>query len=365
MSSSYQGPGAGLGEPRPNGWTWNDNAGDVFSQRNSFDPSTGAPVGPDPLPPHTIALQWQAEHDRRVWQYRQNLMRSAAGYGQGALGLLQSYRPGGSSAIEAGQYNTLANIQLSRAQLTQPLDLTGDYVREENRKARSQANRQAERQMAIQGAAAIASVAGAFFTGGATLAALPGIINGLSNTYTQSQQTQSQYNQQGGTQRSYQGSPQGGFGGDYVGSQAVGPNSPGVRPSGPSGPSATGPGAAPAAGGGGGGAGGAQQATLAPDQGGSGMGGQPGGQGGPGDNSGSAGSGGSMASGAGGVGSDGNFSPVAWAARAAMTEGYDPLHHLAMSRILADELESDPVWSSLSSGIDKRLAARIAAMEAA
>lgn len=366
MSSTYTGPGSGLGEPRANGWTWNEGASELFGQRNSWDPTTGMLVGPDPLPPHPIAMQYQAEHDRRVWQYRQNLMRSALGYGQGALGLLQSYRAGGSSAIEAGQYNTLANIQLNRAQMTQPLDLMGDYRREQDHKARAAANRQAERQLAVQGAAAIASIAGAFFTGGATLAMMPGIINGMAGAaggagaqYPQGQQrTQPVQPSANGPDYGKPAGPQ-----NNVGPQ--GPTQPMPGPQAPSGggqvmqstlqPGGMGgaPQGAPQPGGG---AGGAQSPQ------GSGMGEQAGG---PAGASGAAGSGLGMGPGAGGVGSDGNFSPVAWAARAAATEGYDPLHNLAMSRILASEIENDPVWASLSTGVDRRLADRIMAREVA
>lgn len=106
-----------------------------------IDPVTGRYVGPSALPSADNALDFQAQHDRAIWDRQQRYMDQAQGlltdatrFQQGALGLLQSYRPGGSAALEAGIYDRVAGgIQaqaggaFQRAQMTQPLDLMGRY----------------------------------------------------------------------------------------------------------------------------------------------------------------------------------------------------------------------------------------------
>lgn len=162
-------------EARDNGITWLPGAAQTVQNRTTIDPTTGQLVGPDSLIPGNLGLQYQAEHDRRVWDYRQRLMQDATNYGRGALGLMQSFRPGGGATIEAGQYNTLAQIQLNRAQMTQPMDLLGDYRRHEQAVARQKANRQAATQQAIQIGVALAGIAATAMTGGAAAAIMPAL----------------------------------------------------------------------------------------------------------------------------------------------------------------------------------------------
>lgn len=364
MTSTYTGPNAPYGQPRDNGWTWNPGAGDLYSQQNGFDPTTGAPVGPGSLPPHTIALGWQAEHERRVWQYQQSLMRSAHGYASGALGLLQSFRPGGSAAIEAGQYNTLANVQLQRAGMTRPLDLTADYQREQNFQNQRRANRQAERQLYVQGAAAIASIAGAAFTGGASLAMLPGLMSGVAGMATGPTYQQNSYEAGrqpvGPDQSTWQTRPTTSAPTGPAGPASTGPAGQSGGQAGPAGPSLMPQGQQGSSGSAGSGQ--ALGSTLAPDQ---GAGGQPGGSGGPQGGQDGAPGGGFGGQGAPAVGADGNFMPVAYAARGAMAAGGDPLRHLAMSSMVASELEGDPIYMRFALGVDARLKARLEAMAAA
>lgn len=352
----YGGPGRG-------GWTWAPDANERFQRENGFDPTTGAPTGPMPLPPADVALQWQAQHDRMVWQYRQNLMKSGLNYGKGALGLLQSFRPGGSAAIEAGQYNNLANIQLQRAGMTQPLDLLGDYRRHEMAMNRQQANRQAERQIAVQSAALVAQLVASFATGGAAGAGLGGAAAGLAQAIAGPSGQTGQVNPRpitsGGGYRT------GDFGTDATflnaptTQQPYGGQQPMQGPPAPTGQSQQGgqqqgsqaslgqPGQLPG-----------QQGSQIPF-------GQPGSQGGAAGGPGGQGAGApgqGMGMGAPGmVGADGNFMPVAYAANAAMQAGSDPIQQLAISRGLAMDLDSDPVWRELSAGIDKRLQERLAA----
>jgi len=143
----------------PNAPGWKPGAVDRWTGDHYIDPETGLLTGPYPLPPASVARGYQALHDRAIWERRQRYMdqaqttlRDATAYQQGALGLLQSYRAGGSSAIEAGIYNQVAGGRraeaagyFQQAQMTQPLDLLGDLRREEGAKAAGRAERANER----------------------------------------------------------------------------------------------------------------------------------------------------------------------------------------------------------------------------
>lgn len=341
---------------RDSGITWDPGAADLVQGRTRIDPTTGSLIGPDSLIPHQLGLQYQAEHDRRIFDYRQRLMADAQRYGEGALGLMQSFRPGGGAAIEAGQYNTLAQIQLNRAQLTQPMDLLGDYRRHEQAIARQKANRQAERSLAIQGTIAAASIAAAPFTGGLSLLALGGAAG----------MAQQQQRVPGGGQQTQHSAP---------------PTAPGTMPAQPGvmgtpggggaamGPASAGGGQAPA--------GGAAQMGL---EGGGGSGGPPGassggmkrvagspGGGGPGSPQGAsagggagfAGGGGGMGIGA-GVGADGVFTPQAYAMAAAGQQ--DPILDAMLMSQTADQVDDDPFYGNYSYAVNSRLAARMAAL---
>lgn len=346
---------------RDNGITWDPGAADLVQGRTRIDPTTGSLIGPDSLIPHQLGLQYQAEHDRRIFDYRQRLMADAQRYGEGALGMMQSFRPGGGAAIEAGQYNTLAQIQLNRAQLTQPMDLLGDYRRHEQAIARQKANRQAERTLAIQGTIAAASIAAAPFTGGLSLLALGGAA-GLG-------QRQQAPQQPGGGQQ-----PQ------------AAPTAPGSLPATPGVMGASGGGGAAAAASEGqaGPAGGATSMGLYSGAEGGGAGGgmkrvaqaQGAGFGGPGGASqqgaggfGAASGGPGMGAGRGGmgagtgvgpsVGSDGVFTTQAYAAAAAAQ--VDPILDALVMSQAADQVDDDPFYSSYSFAVNARLAERMMA----
>lgn len=336
----YGGPGQG-------GWTWAPGANQRFIQENSFDPVTGAPRGPVALPPADVALQWQAEHDRRVWDYRQRLMRSASNFGRGGLGLLQSFRQGGSAAIEAGQYNTLAGIEMQRASMTQPLDLLGDYRRHEMAMNRQAANRQQERQIGIQSAALIAQLVVGNY--GGALASLGGVVGSALGIGQQPLATPGMQPRQPGTQPAGVQHPGGGTG--PVPSYGIG--QPGQLPQdknfiGP--PEA--PTGQPLQSQGSGEQAPQPMKQVAP----------PGEQGQPQPGQGGQDTPGSIPGGGmGAVGTDGNFTPVAYAANSALQSAQDPIQQLALGRSLAFALDEDPVWDALSFAIDKRMAERFAA----
>jgi hypothetical protein len=63
----------------------------------------------------------------------------------------------------------------------------------------------------------------------------------------------------------------------------------------------------------------------------------------------------------GGVGADGNFQPVAYAARAAAMGGADPLQQLAITSMVANEIDQDPMFVRFAVAIDQRLMQRMVA----
>ncbi len=342
----YTGPGSQYGSPRPNGWTWGNDAASRFAQNNQIDPNTGMfyPGQEGGLVPWQISLQYQALSDQGIWRARQNMMRSGINYARGALGLLQSFRPGGGATIEAGQYNTLAGLEFNRAQMTQPLDLLGDYRREETAAARRAANRAQERQLAVQIAAtaatlAVGGVGGGLFAGmaGAAAANRNNTETPIGQAYPQGQQTQSVYQ-----------SP---------GAPMAGPSAydPSIGPQGPM----------QAMGGGQ-----SQQATLGKDQqnaqapkAATPQGMQQEGQ--PGQEQGFRQGASEAVGSAGGVGTptvgaNGDFTPVAYAANAAMQLPH-PVQQLALSRAAATMIESDPFYATLTTAINRRWAQRMTA----
>lgn len=160
--------------PAPQGQTpysnesgWLPGGQDAWARDHRINPTTGALEGPTSVVPWLYAREFQGQHDRIVWQRRQQLAGDALNFQQGAMGLLQSYRPGGSAAIESGIYNNMAQTQLTRAQLLQPMDFLGDLRRHEGAQAASRANRAQERQLAVQIGSAVAQAAVSYFAPGA------------------------------------------------------------------------------------------------------------------------------------------------------------------------------------------------------
>lgn len=346
--AGYVGPGSDWGYPDASGWTNYPDAADRFNRVNQIDPNTGMfyPGQPGGLPPANIALQIQSLSDQGIWRSRQSMMRSGINYAKGALGLLQSFRPGGGATMEAGQYNVLAGLEFNRAQLTEPLDFLGDYRRHETAVERQKSNRMQERQLIVNIAAAAAGVA----TGGAA-GGLFGLAGGL-----------------------FSGAAAGGGGGDpgaqypqgQQRTQPAGAPAPMQGPQQP--PSTFGPGL-PQSGGGGGQAGGTFQAqSSAPGQQGAqpaqgGQQGQPGAQGqGAGGKSiqGQPGQAGGQAMGMPTVGSNGDFSPLAYAATGVGGLAH-PIQQMALTRATAQMVEDDPFYATFSAAVNARWQQRLSA----
>lgn len=346
-----QDPNGPAWQARDNGITWNPGAAETVAARTTIDPTTGAIVGPDSLIPHQLGLQYQAEHDRRVWDYRQRLMQDASSYGRGALGLMQSFRPGGGATIEAGQYNTLAQIQLNRAQLTQPMDLLGDYRRHEQAVARQKANRMAERQMAVQIGVALAGIATAGIAGAAAAPMLAAGIGAAGNIAAASMRPGGQAadpalaspNQTPGGAPSAPGIMQAG----QAPQQSAPGQAPGV-PGGAPGQAAQTPGMS------------AQAVQAAPQGAPGGAGGQKQVQGAPGSQGQQQGAGGpgmGAAGGGGGPGVDGVFTPTAYASFGAAQQ--NPVQRAVLTAQLADALDDDPFYDSFSFAVNARFAQRM------
>lgn len=349
----------GYGAPGRGGYTWGPDAANRFLAENPIDPTTGLPTGPGQygLIPHEIALQYQAAHNTKIWELRQRMMRGGLAYGRGALNLQQSFRQGGGAAIEAGTYQGLMGGKFQQAAMTEPLDLLGDYRREQESQARMKSNRAAERQLAVQTIGTIGAIAAGFATGGAGFALLPALTAGM-NAYGAHQNRQAV---EASARAGYDNgqTPRGPSGpGGYNPQMPPGMSGPPMPPSGgaqggplpgtPGGPIGAPPPGGPQGLG-------ASQSQLAPDQP-QGGASSPGGQDQPvGSQQGQAGGAGGVGMGSPAVGADGNFTPVAYAMNGAATAQH-PIQNALMMKQVADSVESDPFYPAFHAAVNARFA---------
>jgi len=332
---------------------WYPDANNDWSRDHSIDPNTGEVRGPYPLPPADVALGFQAQHDRAVWNRRNRLMRDALAFGRGGLSLMQSYRPGGSAAIQAGTHMSLAQIQLNRAAMTTPLDLLGDYRRHEAAKAGSAADKETTANWIVGGLAAVA----AFYTGGAT-AGLAADKLGKAGKASFGDNSPEAAEAAG-----FERAPSSGSGGDLMGLSYGGQSGSSSGSQGGQGA----PGFGMDMGGGGTSGFGTAGAGYAPDQpqgGGGAPGGAPAGPGGrPGGGQPGGGQGGAGAAGAAGpmpgIGADGNYTQDALAAHAAQRQ-MSPIEDAVLLEVAADRYDSDPFYQALNSAIDYQMSLRLA-----
>ena len=111
--------------------TWANDADARYRAEHSIDPNTGALSGPlGPVPAGSAAL-YQSAHEQALWASRQRTAANAVNYMRGALGLLTSYRPGGGAALQAGIHQNLSAAEFQRAEMMQPMDLSGDLRRQD------------------------------------------------------------------------------------------------------------------------------------------------------------------------------------------------------------------------------------------
>ena len=129
----------------------------------SIDPSTGLLSGPLAQPPAELAPELQAQSDRAMLRLRQQRMQEATDMQRGALGLMQSYRPGGGAALEAGVYDrTAASLRAEAAAYTPP-DLLFPYREAKASEARSDAKKQANLELLVNAGAGLAQTATSAF----------------------------------------------------------------------------------------------------------------------------------------------------------------------------------------------------------
>lgn len=362
---------------------WRAGAVDRFAQDHQIDPNTGLLTGPTSLPPWQLARQYQAAHNQAIWERQQRYMdqaqrqlADATRFQQGALGLLSSYRAGGSQALASGIYNQVAGGMRSqaagsfqRAQMTQPLDYESDLRRHEGAQASRRAERASERAMYTQLGVALINNTAAAISGGGGAGGGSGGSGGLTIS-------QSAFEGGGGTADAGTQSVLGGAGGAVQGGGAAasGQTGGGEQASAatlePEQPTAGGP--QPLQSGGqaqqpqgspfeGGGGVDAQTQPFGPPQPGVGAP-QPGAQGGnqpvpggPGVGAGAGAGGGMLGAGPVMGGADGNFAHDALAASTVMQDPVvAPAAQMALNDYVADMYERDPFYQSLHIAIQNR-----------
>lgn len=361
MTSTFLGPE--YGRQTDGGFVWNPDADTTWwNQHQSFDPYGGF-NGPLGAPPHGSALHAQAAHDRAVWDAKNRLGQSASNWLQGSAGLLQSYRPGGGATMEAGIYNQLANVDLQRSQMLQPLDLMGDYRRHSSVEASRAGRQNGLIGSVLQGVGAVASL----IPGVGPMVGMPLMAAGAGFQGQAAQQRASAGGGGGGGQQQGGGigglgplgmlaqsgmaMTQGGGGGFATPGEA-----PRAMPGGGSGaPTGTpgGPGAAPASPGvpgQGGAAGGAAPAMLTP---------------GPGSGANVAEGAGMQQGGMGGIGApvgsmDGDFRPTRYAMHGLGASMAPQVMQAAMSTHMAVMLQQDRFLPAYSAAVDRELMRRLA-----
>lgn len=336
--------------------SWAEGASQRYNSEHSIDPRTGGITGPLGPIPAQVGLHWQAAHDQAVWNARNRMAQEAQRYALGATGLMTSYRAGGGAAIQANAYGNLANVQLQRAQMMQPLDLLGDYRRHQLAQAGRAGKDESLAGAGIQLAGAALSVAfpgvgtaigAALMVGGGMLAgegarkqnasfvraggggSMVGGQGSQTQAFAQLAQAGNQIRQAGVDQPGVPGqggAPIPGFRDTELG---ISPGTPGGA-------------AAPVTAGT---PGGTAQAQMEPDAANKSMGPQ-----------GAAGSPQMAIPPV--VGADGNFSPMSYAAHAAAASPIPFEMQAALSGSLAMQLASDPSWSIISMKIDRELMLR-------
>lgn len=336
------------------GNTWASGSEERYEREHGLDPATGGVTGPLGPVPAGLGLKWQAAHDQAVWNARFRMGLDALRFAQGATGLLTSFRRGGGSALEAGVYSNLAQVQLQRAAMHQPLDLLGDYRRDVLARAGRAGRTESTVGMVLQGVGAVASIfapyiglplmaagsavsqRGAQKQQGSIAAAQAAAGGGGYAPQTQqgggSMQTIAQLAgaMQGlaGTGGSGGGAPSGGTALDFYQSNAQSGWTPASQ-----------------------GGGGALPQTLQQGPGEMPSGDRP--EGGPQAQGGPAGGGMPPV-----VGADGVFLPNAYARNAVATSPVPDVMQVALSERMAEQISQDPTFALLSMAIDRELALR-------
>jgi hypothetical protein len=162
QSKSNRGGGGGPSEPPAAG---------LRDLGYGIDPRTGLQYGPSAMVGADFAPELQAQADRANLLLRQQHLADATRMQMGALGLLQSYRPGGGAALEAGVYDRAAESLRQEAAGFTPPDLMFPYREAKASEARSDAKKQATRELVTNAVLGVAGAASSFFGGGGGMGA--------------------------------------------------------------------------------------------------------------------------------------------------------------------------------------------------
>lgn len=347
--------------------TWREDAQQLWEKEHGIDPRTGGLTGPMGQVPAGIALKWQGIHDQAVWNARNRMAQDAFRYAQGATGLMSSYRSGGGAAIQSNVYGNLSNVRMNQAQMLQPLDLLGDYRRDQIARAGSAGRSESTVGTAIQGLGAVLSVIPGLNVVGMALSVGGGIVRGIGANKQAGAYAGANGAQQYGGQQGFGGfgqmgqQGQGGQGwnaqdnadlnnivgnmdtaGGFNGSGGIGPPAPSASDlAGKEIQGTTGQGNffGESAGGGQ-----ALRSQVQPDQ-----AGQSGGQ---------KQMAGQQTPIAPVVGADGSFAPASYAQHAAATAMEPNSMQLALSENIAGHISDDPSWSLITMKIDRELMLR-------
>lgn len=154
---------------------WIEESMPNWALNNQINPETGLLEGDFPVVPHGYGREYQARADHAAEMRRQKFMQGGINFAMGALGNLQSYRPGGSAALESGQYNALSQMMFNRAQMTRAPDLLSDLRRHTQARIESRNRRAQERNNYVRIGTTLVQAAASYFGGGGGMAAAQAI----------------------------------------------------------------------------------------------------------------------------------------------------------------------------------------------
>lgn len=139
-----------------------------------FDPYTGMPINANGPPGAEVALGYQYRAQEIIRRRQNALWGDAANSIQQGIGLMSSYRPGGSAALASGLFQNKANIYQNQAASLEEPDLMSQYRDAKSSDADKAAKQARNIQLGLSAASLVAGVAtggAGFFLGGAAGAA--------------------------------------------------------------------------------------------------------------------------------------------------------------------------------------------------
>lgn len=139
-----------------------------------FDPYTGMPINANGPPGAEVALGYQYRAQEIIRRRQNALWSDAANSINQGIGLMSSYRPGGSAALASGLFQNKANVYQNQAASLEEPDLMSQYRDAKSSDADKAAKQARNIQLGLSAASLVAGVAtggAGFFVGGAAGAA--------------------------------------------------------------------------------------------------------------------------------------------------------------------------------------------------